>query len=52
MKGKAALKALLTGSALQRRMRPATRRMVVLAINLSIALAIVALYLWRGRPLY
>ncbi|MEW6639563.1 MAG: hypothetical protein AB1586_03590 [Pseudomonadota bacterium] len=52
MKGKAALKALLTGDALQRRLRPATRRMVLLALNLSIGLVIVALYLLRGRPLY
>jgi len=52
MKGKAALKALLTGGALQRRMQPSTRRKAVLVINLSIGLAIVALYLLRGRPLY
>ena len=52
MKGKAALKALLSSLALQRHMRPSTRRTVVLAINLSIGLVVLALYLLRGRPLF
>lgn len=52
IKGKAALKALLSSGAMQRHMRPSTRRTVVLAINLSIGFAVIALYLLRGRPLF
>lgn len=52
MKGKAALKGLLTGRSLQRRMQPSTRRTMVLAASVMIGCAIIVLYLLRGRPLY
>lgn len=52
MKGKAALKALLTGGSLQRRMQPSSRRTALLVAYIAIGSAIIILYLLRGRPLY